>query len=86
MTIYDVKNWDKPGWPSRKADAAMTPAEIKAIRERARLTQAELADLLRISDRRTVRRWETGDVPVSGPASIILELMAADELPNRFYR
>ena len=64
----------------------MTPTELKAIRVRYGLTQSGLAALLRISDKRTVRRWETGETPVSGPASIILELMDADELPNRFYR
>lgn len=63
----------------------MAPTEIKSIRERAGLTQTELARLLRISDIRTIRRWEQGEVPVSGPASIILELIAADELPNRYF-
>jgi DNA-binding transcriptional regulator YiaG len=63
----------------------MTPSEITAIRQRYSLTQAALAALLRISDIRTVRRWEKGEVPISGPASIILELMDADELPNRFW-
>lgn len=63
----------------------MSPSEIKAIRQRYGLSQTELAALLRVSDLRTVRRWETGEVPVSGPASIILELMDADELPNRFW-
>ncbi len=63
----------------------MTPTEVKAIRTAAGLTQTELARLLRISDIRTIRRWEQGDVPVSGPASIILELLAAGELPNRYF-
>lgn len=63
----------------------MTPAEIRAIRQRYGLSQSELAALLRISDIRTVRRWEKGEVPISGPASIVLELMDADELPNRFW-
>lgn len=63
----------------------MTPAEIRAIRQRYGLSQTELAALLRISDLRTVRRWEKGEVLISGPASIILELMDADELPNRFW-
>lgn len=63
----------------------MTPAEIRAIRQRYGLSQSELAGLLRISDIRTVRRWEKGEVPISGPASIVLELMDADELPNRFW-
>lgn len=64
----------------------MTPAEVVNIRKQLGLTQSGLARVLRISDLRTIRRWETGEVPVSGPASVVLELMAADELPNRFYR
>lgn len=64
----------------------MSPSEIKAIRQRFSLSQTELAGVLRISDLRTIRRWEKGEVPISGPASIILELMDADELPNRFFR
>jgi DNA-binding transcriptional regulator YiaG len=63
----------------------MTPTELKAIRQRYGLTQSGLAALLRISDLRTIRRWESGEVPVSGPASIVLELMDADALPNRFW-
>lgn len=63
----------------------MTPIEVKATRQRFGLSQSELAGLLRISDLRTIRRWETGEVPVSGPASIILELMAAGELPARYW-
>ena len=62
----------------------MNPAEVHSIRKRAGLSQTDLARLLRIADIRTVRRWETGDVPISGPASIILELLDAGELPTRF--
>jgi len=63
----------------------VTPAEIKSIRQRYGLSQTELAALLRISDLRTIRRWEKGEVPISGPASIVLEMMDAGELPNRFF-
>lgn len=63
----------------------MSPAELRAIRQRYGLTTRALAELLRIGDQRTIRRWEAGDVPVSGPASIVLELMDTDELPNRFW-
>lgn len=63
----------------------MTPAELLAIRNRYGLTQSGLAALLRISDRRTIRRWESGEIPITGPASIILELMDSDELPNRYW-
>ena len=62
----------------------MIPAEILAIRKRAGLTQPGLAALLRIANKRTVQRWEDGDVPISGPASIILELIDSGELPNRY--
>jgi DNA-binding transcriptional regulator YiaG len=63
----------------------MTPAEIRSIRKRYGLSVERLAALLRVGSKRTVMRWERGEVPVSGPASIILELMDADELPNRFW-
>jgi len=63
----------------------LSPTEITAIRKRYGLSQSELAAVLRISDLRTIRRWEKGEVPISGPASIVLELMASDELPNRFW-
>lgn len=62
----------------------MTPATIKTIRQRAGLSQSGLAALLRLSDLRTIRRWEKGDVPISGPASIVLEMLDAGELPERF--
>ena len=62
----------------------MTPQQIQSIRKRAGLSQSGLAALLRVSDVRTIRRWETGDVPVSGPASIVLELLDRGELPARY--
>ena len=62
----------------------MTPGQIIAIRRRAGLSQSGLAALLRIADIRTIRRWEKGDIAVSGPASVVLELLAAGELPERY--
>ena len=62
----------------------MTPERIRTIRRQAGLTQTGLAAVLRITDIRTIRRWETGDVPISGPASIILEMLDAGELPERY--
>ena len=56
----------------------MTPAEIKAARQRLGLTQRGLADALRLagSDRtRTVRSWEQGTRPISGPATVAIELL-----------
>ena len=62
----------------------MTPAHIKAIRKQAGLSQTGLAAVLRIADQRTIRRWESGDIPISGPASIILDMIDRGDLPNRF--
>jgi transcriptional regulator with XRE-family HTH domain len=63
----------------------MTPYTVKAIRKEAGLTQSGLAALLRISDVRTIRRWESGVVPVSGPASILLEMLHNRELPKSYF-
>lgn len=59
----------------------MTPTQFKAIRQRAGLTQSGLASVLRISDGRTVRRWENGSRQVSGPVTILMELLDAGILP-----
>lgn len=58
----------------------MTPATFKAIRQRLGLTQSELATRLRISDVRTIRRYETGERPVSGPVSVLMEIWEGIEL------
>lgn len=55
----------------------MTPADIKSARQRLGLTQQGLAEALRLgpNGERTIRRWEQGDVPVTGPASLAIELL-----------
>lgn len=55
----------------------MTPAECKAARQRLGLSQAGLAEALRMgpNGERQVRRWEAGETPVSGPASVAIELL-----------
>ena len=63
----------------------MTPNRIRDIRKDNDLSYTQLAAILRVSDLRTVRRWEKGQVPISGPASILLELIETDELPDRFW-
>jgi DNA-binding transcriptional regulator YiaG len=62
----------------------MTPHEIRRIRTKAGLSLDGLAKVLRIEDRSTVHRWEKGQRAISGPASIVLELLDAGELPERF--
>jgi transcriptional regulator with XRE-family HTH domain len=43
---------------------AMTPEELRRIRKRLGLTQEKLATKLHV-DRRTILRWENGEVPIS---------------------
>jgi DNA-binding transcriptional regulator YiaG len=55
----------------------MTPEEVNFARLRLGMTLRELAEALRMGTdgRRAVRRWETGDRPISGPASVAIEAM-----------
>ena len=62
----------------------MTPAQFRSIRERAGLTLEALAKILRLSDKKTVHRYETGERAISGPVQILMELLDAGELPERF--
>lgn len=61
----------------------MTPAEIIAVRRRTGMTQPQFARFLRLgpTGARSVRRWETGETPLPGPASIIYELLQNGSVP-----
>jgi transcriptional regulator with XRE-family HTH domain len=54
----------------------MTPADLKAARERLGLTQDGLAEALRLpSGGRHIRRLESGQHPISGPISVAVQLL-----------
>lgn len=55
----------------------MTPARLKQIRHDLGLSTQGLANALRMApdSGRTVRRWESGGTPISGPASVAIEFM-----------
>lgn len=55
----------------------MSPGQFKAIREQAGYSVDQLAAVLRISDGRSVRRWEDGSRKVSGPVSLLMEMIDA---------
>lgn len=59
---------------------AVTPAQLKRARLRLGISQSELGRRLRLGSDpgRLIRRWEAGDVPVSGPASVAVEYMIAE--------
>ena len=53
---------------------SVTPAKIKALRERLQLSQAVLASVLNTSAS-TVRKWEVGDKRPSGPSQKLLDII-----------
>jgi DNA (cytosine-5)-methyltransferase 1 len=50
---------------------------LRAAREYLRMTQRELADLLRLGPYgdRTVRRYENGESVIPGPVSVVIEMI-----------
>lgn len=55
----------------------MTPLEIRAARKRLGYSARELAEALRLGKDggRTIRRWESGETPISGPATIAIKCL-----------
>jgi len=64
----------------------MTPAEFKSIRNSLGLSQARLAKALRLKDGRTIRRYESGETEISGPVSLIMEMLDAGTVAPGFRR
>ena len=55
----------------------MTPTDFHKARKSLGLTQSQMAERLRLgpNGRRTIRRYESGETPVTGPVSVAVELM-----------
>lgn len=55
----------------------MTPIELRAARKSLGLSTSQLADMLKLRENgaRLVRRWESGDAQISGPAATAVELL-----------
>jgi DNA-binding transcriptional regulator YiaG len=63
---------------AKAAERQMAPDEIKAARAALGVTQTELADALELEGifgKDTVRNWERGKRPISGPARVAVRLM-----------
>lgn len=55
----------------------MTPIEMREARRKLGMSTGDLADALRMRQNgaRTVRRWESGELEVPGPAVVAIEAM-----------
>lgn len=78
-----ARKGDRPPAASARIDGAdapentdkMTPADLKARRQRLGLSQGQLAQALGMAGRngeRTVRRWESGEYDIPGPVALAL--------------
>jgi DNA-binding transcriptional regulator YiaG len=61
---------------------AMTAEGFKRLRENLGINITHCALLFNMSSARTIRRYEDGDTPISGPAGILLKVLA--EVPGAF--
>ncbi len=59
----------------------MTPAQFKQGRHALGLSTNSLAKLFRVSDGRTVRRWEAGDRDIPGPAKVLMTWLITGKRP-----
>lgn len=53
--------------------------DVKTLRDKMGLSRAELADRMKVT-RQTVANWEGGKIKPTGPAEVLLAMMAADFL------
>lgn len=56
----------------------MTGKEIRRARMALGMSARRFADLVRVADGRTVRRWESGESLVPGPVSVLVELILSE--------
>jgi transcriptional regulator with XRE-family HTH domain len=75
VTIEDMDGlWNAIGLSLVCGRKALAPKEVRFLRSHMELTQAELGDMLRVTDQ-TVARWEKGETPISGPADLLLRVL-----------
>ena len=51
--------------------------DIKSIRKKVNLTQAEFSELVNVSVK-TIERWEMGEKPVTGPIVTLVKILSED--------
>lgn len=58
----------------------MTPEHFRRIREAADLSRSQLAAILRIKEVKTIYRYEHGEREISGPVSLLMEMIESGKL------
>lgn len=58
----------------------MTAEQFRDIRQRAGLSTQKLAELLRFNDGAAIRKIEAGQRAVSGPVSVLMEMLDSGRL------
>lgn len=60
----------------------MTPDEFRATRKKLGLSASKMAAALGLADGRIIRRYERGDVPVTGPVARLTAILADPRCPD----
>lgn len=63
----------------------MGAAEFRAVREALGLSAAQFARLVGASSGRTVRKWEAGDRPITGPVRVLVTALAESQDVRRYF-
>lgn len=65
-----------------------TGRDVKVARAKLGMSVNELRDALRLSPKtgsRAIRRWEIGEIPITGPAAVAIEAMLDGFTPERYH-
>jgi len=60
----------------------MTPDEFRAGRHELGLSTNACARLFEVSDGRTIRRWESGERDIPGPAKVLMRWLVTGKKPR----
>ncbi|WP_454917093.1 helix-turn-helix domain-containing protein [Xanthobacter sediminis] len=66
--------WKAIGFSLLRRSNLLEPKEIRFLRRHIGMTQAELAQMLRV-DAQTVARWEKGQTEIQGPADMAIRVL-----------
>jgi DNA-binding transcriptional regulator YiaG len=63
----------------------MTPDELKSVRHALGLSAESFALWVKVSDGRTVRRWESGERDIPGPVQVLVKAAMESRAVRRYF-